>query len=229
MIQLLKFRVDESWQPVKLDVEVEMPENLDLSSLRGRGQQPHEVTLPEEDAASADDGGNWVIDEATVTQLMDMGFGREGCMRAVHNTGNSGVEAAMAWVMDHMGDPDFNDPFTPPGGGKAKKKVCTAGEEVIAMVMSMGFTKDQAEAGLRNTDNNVERAIEWIFSHPDGEEPETASGGEPATQAFSDVKDGDARYFFYTHKHVSLADSFVITMILNQMSHEGNHLSVWST
>ena len=229
LIQLLKFRVDESWQPVKLDVEVEMPENLDLSSLRGRGQQPHEVTLPEEDAASADDGGNWVIDEATVTQLMDMGFGREGCMRAVHNTGNSGVEAAMAWVMDHMGDPDFNDPFTPPGGGKAKKKVCTAGEEVIAMVMSMGFTKDQAEAGLRNTDNNVERAIEWIFSHPDGEEPETASGGEPATQAFSDVKDGDARYLFYTHKHVSLADSFVLTMILNQMSHEGNHLSVWST
>lgn len=233
LIQLLKFRVDESWQPVKLDVEVEMPENLDLSSLRGRGQQPHEVTLPEEDAASADDGGNWVIDEATVTQLMDMGFGREGCMRAVHNTGNSGVEAAMAWVMDHMGDPDFNDPFTPPGGGKAKKKVCTAGEEVIAMVMSMGFTKDQAEAGLRNTDNNVERAIEWIFSHPDGEEPETVPGGEPATQAFSDVKDGDARYLYYTPIHICQFNGFfrhnyVLNFFVTQMSHEGNHLSVWS-
>ena len=193
LIQLLKFRVDESWQPVKLDVEVEMPENLDLSCLRGHGQQPGEVTLPDE-AAEAGGQPEVVIDEATVTQLMDMGFGRAGCMRAVHNTGNSGVEAAMAWVMDHMADPDFNDPFTPPGG--AKKKVCTAGEEVVAMVMSMGFTKDQAEAGLRNTDNNVERAIEWIFSHPDGEEPETASsGGEtPAQSAFTDVKDGEARY-----------------------------------
>ena len=77
----------------------------------------------------------------------------------------------MAWVMDHMADQDFNDPFTSPGG--ANKKVCTVGEEVVAMVMSMGFTKDQTEAGLRNTDNNVERAIEWIFRHPDGEEPGT--------------------------------------------------------
>ena len=44
------------------------------------------------------------------------------CRRAVYNTGNSGVESAMAWVMDHMGDPDFSDPFTPPGssGGAGK-------------------------------------------------------------------------------------------------------------
>jgi len=63
----------------------------------------------------------------------------------------------------------------------------------IAMVMSMGFSKEQAETGLRNTDNNVERAIEWIFSHPDGEE--AAQGGEePTTNSFGDVKDGNSRY-----------------------------------
>ena len=192
-IQLLKFRVDESWQPVKLDVEVDMPDTLDLAQLRGRGLQPGEVVLPEENEQA---GGQpeVVIDEATVAQLMDMGFGLEGCRRAVHNTGNSGVEAAMAWVMDHMADPDFNDPFMPPGSGAGgNKKQCTASEEVLAMVMSMGFSKDQAEMGLRNTDNNVERAIEWIFSHPDGEEPapEAAPG---QSSSFTDVKDGDSRY-----------------------------------
>ena len=193
LIQLLKFRVDESWQPVKLDVEVDMPDTLDLGQLRGRGQQPGEVSLPEDDEAAAGGGGQpeVVIDEATVSQLMDMGFARDGCRRAVHNTGNSGVEAAMAWVMDHMADPDFSDPFTPPGsGGGGQKKACTAGEEVVAMVMSMGFTREQAECGLRNTDNNLERAIEWIFSHPDGEEPPPT---EAAQSASFDVKDGDSR------------------------------------
>merc|ERR1711936_370629 len=109
------------------------------------------------------------------------------------NTGNSGVEAAMNWVMEHMGDPDFADPFNPPGAAAGGKKKCTADDEVIGMVMSMGFSRDQAEMGLRNTDNNVERAIEWIFSHPDGEEPppEDATTGQ---SSFTDVKDGDTSY-----------------------------------
>ena len=33
-----------------------------------------------------------------------MGFNIEGCKRAVYNTNNSGVEAAMNWVMEHMED-----------------------------------------------------------------------------------------------------------------------------
>ena len=45
------------------------------------------------------------ISEATVTQLMDMGFPREACKRAVFHTKNQGAEAAMNWVMEHMDDP----------------------------------------------------------------------------------------------------------------------------
>ena len=97
----------------------------------------------------------------------------------------------MNWVMEHMGDTDLGDPFNPPGAASGGKKKCTAGEEVVAMVMSMGFSKDQAEMGLRNTDNNVERAIEWIFSHPDGEEP--AQSEETSSNKFADVKDGNSR------------------------------------
>ena len=196
LIQLLKFRVDESWQPVKLDVEVDMPDSLDLGPLRGRGQQPGEVSLPEGEQGAGSDGDQpaVIIDEATVSQLMEMGFARDGCRRAVYNTGNSGVESAMAWVMDHMADPDFADPFVPPGSGSGgNKKLCTAGEEVIGMVMSMGFSRDQAEMGLRNTDNNVERAIEWIFSHPDGEEPAPEAASSSNSNLASSVKDGDSR------------------------------------
>lgn len=38
-------------------------------------------------------------------------------------------------------------------------------EEALAMVMSMGFTREQATKALKATDNNLERAADWIFSH----------------------------------------------------------------
>lgn len=31
----------------------------------------------------------------------------------------------------------------------------------------MGFSRDKALLALKKTDNNVERAIDWIFSHMD--------------------------------------------------------------
>ena len=57
-----------------------------------------------------------VIDEATVTRLKEMGFTRDRCRQAVYNTGNNGVEDPMAWVIDHMADPDFSDPVVDGGG-----------------------------------------------------------------------------------------------------------------
>lgn len=33
------------------------------------------------------------------------------------------------------------------------------------MVMTMGFTREQATKALKATDNNLERAADWIFSH----------------------------------------------------------------
>ena len=38
-------------------------------------------------------------------QLVSMGFNMEGCKKAVYHTHNQGVEPAMNWVLEHMGDP----------------------------------------------------------------------------------------------------------------------------
>jgi len=161
LISLSKYQVDSSWQPVKLNVEVDMPNELDLGVLLGSGPQNGEVLMPDEPAAKEVVYEN----EQTVAQLMEMGFSKEGCKRAVHNTKNSGLEAAMTWVMEHMADTDFNEPFNMKGPAKKEIEIS---EENIAMVMSMGFETDIARTALKNTDNNVERAVEWIFSHPDG-------------------------------------------------------------
>ena len=74
--------------------------------------------LPDDEPVQGADGGQaaepFVPDEAVLDQLVDMGFSRNGCTRALHETKNSGVEAAMNWVMEHMGDSNFNDPFVDP-------------------------------------------------------------------------------------------------------------------
>jgi ubiquitin carboxyl-terminal hydrolase 5/13 len=174
-----------------------MPDQLNLSALQGGGLQPGEVLMADQSAAAA--APTIHENPAVVSQLVEMGFPPDGCRRAVHITQNAGLEAAMAWVMEHMGDPDFADPFPPPAmNGAASAKAVNISEENIAMVMSMGFSMEQAQQALRNTDNNVERAVEWIFSHPDGmDEPAAAAApggqGEPEATHTAGLTDGIAR------------------------------------
>lgn len=46
-----------------------------------------------------------MLDESVIIQLVEMGFPMDACRKAVYYTGNSGVEAAMNWVMSHIDDP----------------------------------------------------------------------------------------------------------------------------
>ena len=43
----------------------------------------------------------------------------------------------------------------------------------------MGFPEKKCKKALRECDNNLERAMEWIFSHPDddGEDSEMPAAG----------------------------------------------------
>ena len=46
-IGLSRYYVASDWTPKKLNVEVQMPDTLDLESLRARGPQPGEQLQPE--------------------------------------------------------------------------------------------------------------------------------------------------------------------------------------
>jgi len=183
MIQLLKFAVDDSWVPYKLDVEVGMPDHLELSKLAGNGLQPGEEVLPDDEPVKKEEATPFVPDEGVLAQLVDMGFSRNGCTRALYETKNSGVEAAMNWVMEHMGDANFNDPFVDPNAAKTKSKV-VPDEGNIMMLTDMAFTRDQAIKALKETDNNVERAVDWIFNHPNDMGGDVED--EPGTSANND-------------------------------------------
>ncbi|XP_076049156.1 ubiquitin specific protease 5 [Oratosquilla oratoria] len=194
IIQLAKFRLDQNLVPRKLDVSINMPEHLDLASLRGYGIQPGEEELPE---PAQDKPGGIDVDAAVVAQLAEMGFPVEACRKAVFLTGNKGSEAAMNWVMEHMGDPDFAQPLVVPSAASAKSGF-TPDEEGLSMLMAMGFTQDQARLALKQTNNSLERAADWIFSHQHELDSRLAAeAGEIAAVASNQgptFRDGNSQY-----------------------------------
>ena len=108
VIQIKKFTFGLDWVPKKLDVSIDVPDTLDLRALRGTGQQPGEELLPEvapPPLMTPDmEVKAPVLDDSTVSQLCEMGFPLEACRKAVYYTGNTGIDAAMNWVMGHMDD-----------------------------------------------------------------------------------------------------------------------------
>jgi len=60
-------------------------------------------------------------------------------------------------------------------------------QAALEMVMGMGFTREQATKALKATNNNLERAADWIFSHQaELDAPETESNAAPAKESFTD-------------------------------------------
>ncbi|KAM4568945.1 ubiquitin carboxyl-terminal hydrolase 5-like [Fundulus diaphanus] len=97
-----------------------------------------------------------VLDDSTVSQLCEMGFPVEACRKAVYYTGNTGIDAAMNWIMSHMDDPDFSAPLVLPGSssGPGTTPTESLSEEHLATIVSMGFSRDQATKALRATNTN---------------------------------------------------------------------------
>ncbi|CBY18438.1 unnamed protein product [Oikopleura dioica] len=155
LLQCRRFTIGANWQPKKLNVSLEMPEELDLEAMRAKGPQPGEDVF-NTDAPK--------VDEQKINQLVDMGYPFNAAMKALYHT-NESLELAMEWLMSNLDSPDFNEPLKLDKNAKKEEK--TFSPEIIAMVTSMGFTDKQSKKALSATDGNVERAIDWIFSHLD--------------------------------------------------------------
>ena len=72
------------------------------------------------------------------------------------------------WFYSNMENPVLTQPLV-------QKKASSGpeiSEEGIMMITSMGLTEKQARRGLRKCDNNVERAMDFIFSHMDDPDSE---------------------------------------------------------
>lgn len=177
-----------NWVPIKVDVPVLVPDGpFPLDSYLSQGLQPSEEKLPDEPEATAP---AFIPDAEAVAQLEGMGFPRNRCERALHATGNSDANSAMEWLFAHMEDADIDAPLDL--GGQPSAGASTADPEKIEMLGAMGFGAPQAKKALKETGGDVERAVEWLFSHPDDQgtfdddaptDGATAAPSEPAGSA----------------------------------------------
>lgn len=229
VIQIKKFTFGIDWVPKKLDVSIDMPDLLDICHLRATGLQPGEEELPDiSPPIVITNQGHLLnhfmespdIDESAVMQLAEMGFPLEACRKAVYYTGNLGAELAFNWIIAHMEEPDFAEPLALPRCGEVggvEVGQCEVGlsggaastrnqppEEIVAIITSMGFHRKQAIHALKATNNNLERALDWIFSRTDSEdESEAASEDDSQSHIAAEtdteparprVRDGAGRY-----------------------------------
>lgn len=151
-----------------------MPEgHIDFEKYRGHGQQANEESLPEDAPGAGSAASEPTFDEASLEQLQMMGFPLIRCQKALLATNNQGSEVAMDWLIQHMEDPDIDAPIAT-GGSSAP----AANPEQIAQLADMGFTDKQAKKALKETGGNMERAVEWLFSHMDApiEDDDEGSG-----------------------------------------------------
>eukprot|EP00607_Mallomonas_marina_P010424 CAMPEP_0182424346 /NCGR_PEP_ID=MMETSP1167-20130531/10548_1 /TAXON_ID=2988 /ORGANISM="Mallomonas Sp, Strain CCMP3275" /LENGTH=297 /DNA_ID=CAMNT_0024604095 /DNA_START=290 /DNA_END=1183 /DNA_ORIENTATION=+ len=203
VIKLGRYYIDETWVQRKVNVSVIMPDILDLREYKGTGIKDGEVPIPEEDEIKENErererenntSSHIQPDEILVSQLIDMGFSLPACQKAAIHTGNSSVDEAMSWILEHMEDPDFNAPVSEPasvsvGVGSQSGSGEEGGEggilvdpEIVSMLsMSLGYTEKQVQKALKETGNDVERAADWLFSHPDELDDKTPSGPEVAS------------------------------------------------
>jgi ubiquitin carboxyl-terminal hydrolase 5/13 len=198
-LQLKRYYVDtQTWQGKKLEALVDVPEKLDLRSLRAKGLQEGEELLPEVAAAEkkeegkAGEGeggkeGGVVPDQMMAVQMESMGFSANAIARALLAVSNAGVEQATAWLFEHLDDANINDPLPsslPPSSSSSSSASSKKGPdaaEVSNLAAMLGFTEEQAKAALTATDGNMERAADWLFSHADdlaGAVAEVLGGGE---------------------------------------------------
>lgn len=175
-----------NWVPIKVDVPVIVGDEAFLmDEYLSKGQQPHEEALPEDTTEAA--APAFVPDAEAVSQLEAMGFPLVRCERALHATGNRDANAAMEWLFGHMEDPDIDTPLDLGGAGAGGAAGAdTADPEKVDMLMAMGFGAPQAKKALRETSGDVERAVEWLFNHPDdqgGFDEQQLEGGDPGLGA----------------------------------------------
>lgn len=94
-----------------------------------------------------------------------MGIPEHHAKHALLNTNQVSAEMAVGWYFENLENPTLNDPL--PKIKKKKEEGAAASEEQISTVMMMGFSKAQATFALKKCDNNVERAVDYLFSHPE--------------------------------------------------------------
>ncbi|KAF3939764.1 hypothetical protein ABW19_dt0209602 [Dactylella cylindrospora] len=219
-----------NWVPTKLDIPVVVDTTpFALDPYISTGLVEGEELLPED----SEEGGkpSFEPNAVAMAQLEGMGFPTARCVKALYNTGNSDADTAMSWLFEHMEDPDIDTPLELPGssagGGEA------VDPESIGMLAAMGFTEAQSRKALRETGGNVERAVEWVFNHPDdaGDDGSAPGGEESKEKVIPGSSETPANFQLHSivcHKGTSIHSGHYVAFIRKLVDHgDGDIKETW--
>ncbi|KRX02624.1 UBA-like protein [Pseudocohnilembus persalinus] len=165
----------ENWQPKKLNALIKMPDQYDFSKFVLQ-KFDDEILLPKNEQQGPQ------IDENALAMLMEMGMGKNRSIRALMENQNN-PELAMNWLFTKMDDPSLDDPIKNDNNNDTNLKYS---KENVDMIVNMGFSEKAAKIGLSNCDNNVERAMDFLFNHEDVENMELEEGDQNQQQKKDD-------------------------------------------
>ncbi|XP_008793636.2 ubiquitin carboxyl-terminal hydrolase 14 isoform X2 [Phoenix dactylifera] len=193
VLHMRKFVMGEGWVPKKLDVYIDVPDIIDITHMRSRGLQPGEELLPETVSSGEKmEPTNVAASEDIVSKLSGMGFNYLHCQKAAINTSNAGVEEAMNWLLSHMNDPDIDDPIS---HDSKTVELMSIDETSVETLISFGFQEEVARKALKTSGGSIEKATDWIFSHPEVSSSVDTDATSSSTQAGDPgVPDGSGRY-----------------------------------
>lgn len=170
----------KNWVPEKTECHISgMDEHLSLEQFcdkRSAGSNSAKNT-------SDNSGGSAVLpDPLLLGELLMMGIEEEPARAALIACNNTSLDSAMTIIFEG-GVPEGNND----------------NNAAIETLVSAGFTEAQAKKALESTGGDIERAFDWLFSHP--EESVEESSHEQESLAFTSKYELSS---FITHKGTSV-------------------------
>lgn len=186
-MSITKFTI-QNWIPQKLDYPIEIPEILELTQQipikMMEIENGNKLSIEMEMEIKRNDNDNQnvknmindhhsMINQDALDQLMAMGFSERRSKRALGETGNINAEIAMnAYLLLHLDDQsdDLEEEMGESNQeinnkNKKNRNEMIVPPDLVAILTDAGFTKEQSIRALESTENNIERAFDWILSH----------------------------------------------------------------
>jgi ubiquitin carboxyl-terminal hydrolase 5/13 len=198
VLQMKRFTYTLDGTIKKLDVDVLLDEQIDLTQFKGKGPAPGENLLPED--VNADVGPR--VNQTYVDNILNMGFNMNVARKAVYLTQNQSIEAAADWVMTHMDDPDFNDAHPDLKGSRNPSAVEKSGNDTnprVQELVQLGFPEHKAQHALKQVGNDINAAAEWLFMNADTLPDQPVEEAAPPSAVddipkVKNVRDGSGKY-----------------------------------
>ena len=198
------------WVPVKLEVAFEPKlDNFDLKVLSESQHKENEKILDtaKEEAFEEEEEQEIQFNQESVNYLLQCGIPELGAKWALYLSNND-PEVALGLYCENADNPEYKKPLPKI---KAKKNKNNDNDELVGINMaslesliSMGFDRKKAIAGLKKANGNVDSALNLMFSDPNlGEENQNEEKKMDVEAEKKNLNEGNGNlyemYGFITH------------------------------